>query len=497
MISYPVATTLLIVLYAVFTLRIVYKGSKKNKNIRDYALGNGFSPWVVGLSLAASVTSAATFIINPGFVALYGWSAFLAMSVVLPLGLVISLVILSKSFRKFGAHINAITLAQWVGKRYGSPKFSMLMAGLSLLLMTFIVLICVGLTKVLHSALGIQELPILASLIVFVFGYIMFGGANSMIYTNALQASVMLVVAFILLGSGAENLSEGVSSFVAKLSSIDPLLVQPFNPSSPLFRDYFEVVVANFVVGVAIVCQPHIITRSLMLRREEDMNRFLVISILVQVVFFCVLFVGFYARLANPSLVSAESQIPMDGILPAYVVERFSVSVGIVVIIGLLSAGLSTLEGIVQSLSTTLTNDMISPFAGIEDAKRLQGINRWVIVALGIVAFGWSYQQILHPNLSVAILAQNGVYAFFSAAFVPVLFGIFLKETPVQAAVGAALTAIFVHFCVYYGELSVYTTGVIRNPAVASCYAIITALLVGGGLYCFRGWFSSSVINKN
>jgi sodium/pantothenate symporter len=496
MMSYPIATTLLIVLYAVFTLRLVYKSAKKNKNIRDYALGSGFSPWVVGLSLAASVTSAATFIINPGFVALYGWSAFLAMSVVLPLGLILSLVILSKSFRKFGAHIQAITLAQWVGRRYQSPRFSLLMAGLSLLLMTFIVLICVGLTKVLQSALGVDEVFILAGLIFFVFGYIMFGGANSMIYTNALQATAMLVVALVLLGSGYEYISQGVDSFWTQLASIDPLLTQPFNPSSPLFRDYFEVIIANFVVGIAIVCQPHIITRSLMLRKAEDMNFFLVLSISVLLVFFSVLFVGFYARLANPSLTLEGTTIPMDGILSSYVVHRFSVTVGIVVIIGLLSAGLSTLEGIVQSLSTTLTNDMIAPLSGISDAAKLQDINRWVIVLLGILAFVWSYQQLLYPNLSVALLAQNGVYAFFSSAFVPVLFGIFLKETPVQAAMGAAITAIFVHFCVYYGELSFYTSGVVKNPAVASCYAIIAALLVGGLMYYFRGVFSSPVMDK-
>ena len=41
--------------------------------LADYALGNlAFSPVAVGLALAASMTSAATFIINPGFIALYG-----------------------------------------------------------------------------------------------------------------------------------------------------------------------------------------------------------------------------------------------------------------------------------------------------------------------------------------------------------------------------------------------------------------------------------------
>ncbi|MBK8671283.1 MAG: sodium:solute symporter [Saprospiraceae bacterium] len=467
-----------------FTLYIVYKGATKTKNIKEFALGNGFSPVVVGLSLAASITSAATFIINPGFVALYGWSAFLAMSIVLPLGLFISLIILSKSFRKYGSSIKALTLAQWVGKRYDSPFFSVLMAFFSLLLLTFIALICVGLTKVLSSALGADELLVLVCLVIFVFGYTMFGGANSMIYTNAIQAILMVIVAVILLTSGFEHFNGGWDAFWAKLDTIDPNMSLSFNEKSPLFRDWFEVIFCNFIVGIAIVCQPHIITRSLMLKSDEDVNKYLAVAILVETLFFFVLFAGFYARIMFPDLLNEGTPLKMDGILSAYVVKKFSVAIGITVIMGLIAAGLSTLEGIVQSLSTTITNDIIAPFTGLdENSKKLPVINKLVIVVIAIIAIVISYQQLLYPNLSVGILAQNGVYAFFSAAFVPVLFGIFVKDMPKQAAIGAAVTAMIVHFSVYYGQLTPYTTGSIRNPAVAATIAILSAVFVGIALW--------------
>lgn len=462
------------------TLYIVYRGAQKNKNIKEFALGSGFSPTVVGLSLAASITSAATFIINPGFVALYGWSAFLAMSVVLPFGLFISLIVLSKSFRKYGSSIKALTLAQWVGKRYDSSFFSILMAFFSLLLLTFIVLICVGLTKVIASAVGADELIVLVSLVIFVFGYTMFGGANSMVYTNAIQAILMIIVAVILITSGFGHFSDGINAFWSKLDALDPNMSSSFNASSPLFRDWFEVIVCNFIVGIAIVCQPHIITRSLMLKTDEDVNKYLTVAIVVETLFFFVLFAGFYARLMFPDLMVDGVPMKMDGILSTYVVKQFSVGVGIVVVLGLIAAGLSTLEGIVQSLSTTITNDIIAPFAKIkEDSSSLSIINKFVILVLGVLAIIISYNQLINPNLSVGILAQNGVYAFFSAAFVPVLFGIFIKDTPKQAAIGASITAMVVHFSVYYGQLTPYTTGAIRNPAVAATLAIVSAVVVG------------------
>lgn len=478
------ATLTLLVLYMAVTIYIVYRGARQTKNIQDFAVGKGFSPTLVGLSLAASITSAATFIINPGFVAFFGWSAFLAMSIVLPIGLFISLIILSKSFRKFGTSVKALTLAQWMGTRYQSQAMSYFMAFVSLLLITFIVLICVGLTKVIASSLQADETLVLVAIVVFVFGYTLFGGANSMVYTNTIQAILMIVVAIILIGSGSSHFEQGLSGFWDKINALDPQLSQSYNPSSPLFRDFFEVVVCNFIVGIAIVCQPHIITRSLMLKSNEDVNKYLTVAIVVETLFFAVLFAGFYARLLFPDLSVDGQAIKMDGILSTYVVKKFSIGVGILVVLGLISAGLSTLEGILQSLSTTISNDIIAPLAGWkEDVIKVKTTNRLVIVGLAVVAILMSRYQLLSPNLSVGILAQNGVYAYFSAAFVPVLFGIFFKNTPVQAAMGAAITAFVVHFSVYYGSLTPYTTGQVKNPAVASAMAIVSALMVGTVLY--------------
>ena len=497
--NYAQATYILIGIYALFALYLAYRGAKQTASMKDFAIGKGFSPVVVGLSLAASITSAATFIINPGFVAMFGWSAFFAMALVLPAGLYISLIVLSKSFRKYGSSIKALTLAQWVGTRFESRTYTRIMAVLSLLLITFIVLICVGLTKVMAGALSADELYVLIGLVVFVFGYTMFGGANAMIYTNMVQAIMMIIVAVILLSSGYSYLQNGPDQFISSLQSIDPNLTGMFNAKSPLFRDAFEVIFCNFIIGIAIVCQPHIITRSLMLRSEKDINKYLTVAIITEILFFFVMFAGLYARIEFPDLMQNGTAMKMDGILSAYVIHKFSVGVGLIVIVGLLAAGLSTLEGLVQSLSTTITNDLILPLTGNEslEENRKKQINRFVIAILAIISIIVSYDQLLHPNLSVGILAQNGVYAFFSAAFVPVLMGIFIKDAPKQAAIAATITAVVVHFSVYYGSLTPYTTGPVKYPAVAGTLAILSALAVAAMVYYFSGKKIPSFQNQN
>lgn len=480
------ATWIVIILYMIAILFFVIRGALRIKSMSDYAVGNiTFSPIAVGLALAASMTSAATFIINPGFIALYGLSGVLSFGIVMPLAIFASLILLTKGFRKYGANVNALTMAQWMGKMYNSKAYALFFAFVSLLLITFIVLICVGLTQVLANSLNADPVWVLGCVILFVFGYMMFGGANSMVYTNSIQAILMFVVAIILLSSGSSYFENGVSGFVSQLKAIGPNFADFTDPNSLFFRDYFEIIFCQTVIGIAIVCQPHIITKSLLLKNEKDVNRYLIVGILVLVVFFQVVFVGLFARLYFPDLTVNGSVIPMDGIVSTYVVSRFPVYVGILVILGLISAGLSTLEGLIQSLSSSLTSDLFNPLFGkafYKEEKRDKQeilVNKLMIVFLAVVSFVLSYQQLIAPNLSVGIFAQNGVYAYFSAAFVPVLFGMFFKDVQLKAVFSASVTALVVHFGVYYGRFLPYMQETVNNPGIASTIAILTSLTVG------------------
>ena len=490
---------ILIILYATAILFFVIRGALRTKNISDYAVGTfNFSPWFVGLSLAAAMTSAATFVINPGLIAAYGVSGVLSFGLFFPLASLVSLVVLTKSFRRYGSTVKALTLANWIGSRYNSKVYALFIGFLSVLLLTFIVLILVAITKVLSKSLNVGEMYVLAAVVVFVFGYMMFGGANAMVYTNTIQALVMVVVAIVLISSGYPYLKDGLFVFFEKLNAIDPVLTQTTNENSPLFRDFFEIMLAQMIVGAAVVCQPHIITKSLLLKEERDVNRYLFAAVVIQVLFYSVIITGLYARLTFPDLTANGKALNVDGIIPAYVVQIFSqgwvaVIIGLVVILGLLSAGLSTIEGLIQSLSTTITSDIIKPLFGKHIAKdqRYILINRLVIIGMAIASFMAARSQILHPNLSVAIFAQNGVYSFFSIAFAPIVFGIFLKNISRNTAVAGSITALVVYFIVYYalpwllntqgfsfGFFDRYFTGKVQNPAIAAASAIIFSVLV-------------------
>lgn len=245
------------------------------------------------------------------------------------------------------------------------------------------------------------------------------------------------------------------------------------------------------MIGAAIVCQPHIITKSLLLKTDSDVNKYLTVGIITEIIFFLVVITGLYARIVFPDLTVGGEALKLDGIISAYVVSEFPVFIGLIVVMGLISAGISTLEGLIQALASTITADIIQPLFG----KHIKGeeetrerktiaINKIVIAVLGVLAILISYDQLLNPKLSVGIFAQNGVYAYFSAAFVPILFGMFFKDVKKIVPIAASITAVAVHFIMYYGQVRVpFTISTGENPGVAAAVAIVCSIIVGSVLY--------------
>ncbi|MDT0630132.1 sodium:solute symporter [Rubrivirga sp. S365] len=452
-------------------------GIRRVQGFASFSVGDRrTSPVWVGLALAANLTSAATFVINPGLMYLYGLSGLLGYAVATPLGIFLGLAVLTKAFRRVGDKTAALTVPHWIADRYGSRALRFFFAGLSLLQITFLVLIVVGLTLVLSNVLGVSRPVAMAMTLGIPLVYVMWGGASAHTLTNSVQAVIMIVVAVILIGSGI-GLVVGEPGLLARLAAIDPVLAAPVNPESLLFRSVFEVFVANFAVGVAVIVQPHVMSKALYLRDERDVNVYLGVGFAALVLFFSVLAVGLYARATL-----GGDLLPPDQVVPTYLVERFGAVTRSVVTVGLVAAGFSTLEGLLVALSTIFANDVYKPFArrrGVSEEEadgRAIRFSKAFLVALVPVVAVLSWGQIVDPNLSVAILAQNGVYGLFAATFVPILFGVFVPRVTTGGVAAAAVAALLVHFGMYYGEVGPYW----NNPAVPATFALATSAAVAG-----------------
>ncbi|MFH1808572.1 MAG: sodium:solute symporter [Pseudomonadota bacterium] len=434
-----------IALYVAVTAALAYRGYRKTKSLESYAVGAGdIAPWVVGLSLSAQLTSVATFVVNPGLVFAYGTAGFLGFGLAAGLGIILGLLIFTHAFRRVGLKVAALSVPGWIGKRYDSKGLQVSFGVVSLSLVTYAVLIVVAIAHMLHLLLGVDTTWIALAVIVFVFGYVMLGGVNTHAYTNAIQAIIMLVVAVLLVGSGLPLLWQGEGLF-ARLAAQDPVLVAVTNPQSLYFRNLFEVFVCNFVVGLALVCQPHILSKALYLKQDRDVRRFLAVGLGAGLFFLMVMSVGLFARLELPATVA------IDKVVATYIVSHFTPGLTVLISIGILCAGISTLEGILLGLTTIVSTDLYLTVFG----SRLQGLDaetrglkalrvgRWSYLVLGLVTFGLSRWQIVDPvGGSVAIFAQYGVYLLITASIWPLAAGMFLPGARRHAVVAGTAVAL-------------------------------------------------------
>jgi SSS family solute:Na+ symporter/sodium/pantothenate symporter len=470
----------LLILYAAIIVFLAWRNRRKSTDIESFSVGSRrVPPLFVGLSLAANMTSVATFVINPGLIHAYGWSGVVGYGMAAPLGIFIGLIVTSKRFRRVGDKFTVLTVPQWLGERYGDRRLTVFFALASMLQITFLVLIVTALVLVLMTVLQIGMWPALLMVVVFTFGYILFGGASLHIWSNSVQAITMLAVAVILVASGAAIFGGGLAGFFGSLDAVAPHFGSTTNPDSLLFRDLFEVIVANFIIGLAIIMQPHIISKSLYLRSERDVNTYLVTAMVAGTVFTAVLLVGLYAR------IELGGNLPPDRVVATYIATGFAPGLRAFIMLGVLAAGFSTLEGVILALSTIFGNDFYGTIARARGmaADRLNSqllkVGRIFLITLAPITLFLAWRQIVAPSLSVAIFAQNGIYGLFAATFAPVLFGIFSKRTSAPLAFGAAVTALVVHFGMYYGGITHYH----NNPAVpAACALVISTLVMAIGV---------------
>ena len=505
----------LFALYVVATLVLAWMGQKKTDSLESYALGHGdMSPWVVGLALAATMTSTATLVINPGIVFAYGLSAVLGYGVSAGLGLAVGIVVLSKGFRRYGTRHRILTVPHWIGTRYGDRRLTLFFAFVNLLLLAMAVLICYAMAGLLVATLDLTSLVgprafevALAGVVLFVFAYVFFGGTYAHAYTNTVQGLVMLVVAVALVGSGF-HLFDG--HFLERLGAIDPNLATAVNPGSLLFRNLFEVFGVNLVVGFALALQPHFLVKSLYVKTERAVNQYLALAIVAGVVFNLVLLCGLYARIDASEAVAqfmASSGMGIDGVMPAYIVHAFGPVTQTLISIAILAAGMSTLDGLLVALSAIFANDVFlvlrrrgvggagsadEPAADAAQERERQlafRVGRWSLVVFGVLAFVLSLGQHYGKHFSVAIFAQEGIYALFAATFVPLLFGMFGRSDGPPLSKGwvlaAAVVALGVHFTFRYAKLTLLTAADWTNPGLTATYAIAVSLVVAGA-----GWMA-------
>lgn len=469
-------------IYLIGTAYLGWLGHRKTDDFGSFAIGKGdLSPIQVGVTLAAATASAATFIINPGFVYVHGLAAFMHLGISVFLGIVLMLAVLSFRFRRIGAEAGALTIPDWIGKRYNSSGFSLYFAIINLLAVAFVVLLVGGISIVMQKLLGVNNVTALVITLVFVTAYVLFGGTYAHVYTNMFQGFLMIGVTILVLASGIWLMLEN-GDIWATIGQKDGNLLKWVNPESNLYNDWFSVYASGFLIGGGLVCQPHILTKALYVKSDQAVRRYIVVFSIVFFLFTLLLLAGFWAHIAvsGDQLIDASTgAFRQDLVMTVYLQQVFPDWLFTVISVVLLAAAMSTLDGLLVGISTITANDLVlnilargrNQWSQAEQMRLALRVGHIVLVAMAILVFFVA----LNPPQLLGIFGQVGVYGLVLAAVPPLLAGVLYQQPRIKVVWGLSALALIIHFGLYFFGESLFpkSTLAFANPGLTAAIALL------------------------
>jgi sodium/proline symporter len=369
----------------------IFSATKKQNTVTDYLLANrSVNPWLVALSAMATGQSGLLFIGQVGFAYEVGVSS-LWLLIGWVIGDYLAWWFVFKKLRQQSESINADTVSAFLGQeKTGFRWITFISAVITLIfLSTYAAAQLIAGSKALNGVFGWNyELGIIIGAFIVAI-YCFSGGIRASIWTDTVQAAIM-IVSLVILAITALWQCGGFNGLWTSLNTIDPSLID-FSPPERQFGVipfFFGWIVAGF----GVVGQPHIIIRAMSINSPDKLGFTRNLKTCCGLInSLSATLIGLTARILLPDLLTngdPEMALPelSLSLLPAFMVG--------LMLAGLFSATISTADSQILSCSAALTQD-IAPKVG----QSYLGVK---IGTLSVTAF----------ILAIALGGSNNVFAF-------------------------------------------------------------------------------------
>ena len=366
--------------------------SRRNNTTEEYFVGNrAFSGWVIGLSMLGTIISSATFLALPAAAYVLDWRQ-LSINLVLPFIAIIAIVVFIPFFRQ-GKLTSAF---EYLGNRYGvAPRIYGTCSFIAMQLIRMAqILFLVSLPIQFLTGAPIELVIVGAG--IFIAFYTIAGGIEAVIWTDVIQAMILIlggILCFVLM---AIDLPGGVGQIIEigraqnkfSLGSFDWDLTE---------RTFWTVAILGVVNWLMIYGgDQNMVQRYAAARSTREARKatalYSAIALPMWTLFF---FVGtslfaYYTTFPDPHV----AELDADQVLPYFILKEVPAGVAGIVISAVLAAAMSSLDSGINAISTVSVVDLMKPYLarGREDKYYLRSA-RWIafavtlLVILGAILF--------------------------------------------------------------------------------------------------------------
>ena len=422
----PIAILITIAAYFVILFTISYIAGRKADN-EGFFVGNRKSTWyVVAFAMIGSSISGVTCVSVPGMVAASGFS-YLQMVLGFVAGQIIIAFVLIPLFYR----MNLVSIYEYLENRFGISSYKtgawfffiskMLGAAVRLFL------VCLTLQLLVFEPF---HLPFILNVIItvaLVWLYTFRGGVKSLIWTDSLKTFCLVVSVVLCIYYIASDLHLGFGSMIATISENDFSRMFFFDDVNDK-RYFFKQFLAGVFTMIAMTgLDQDMMQRNLSCKNFKDSQKNMITSGISQffvILLFLMLGVLLYIFTARQGIENPEKS---DELFPMIATgDYFPAIVGVLFIIGLISAAYSAAGSALTALTTSFTVDILGAKNKAENelVKIRKRVHIGMAVTMGVVIFVFN----LLNNTSVI----DAVYILASYTYGPILglfaFGIFTKK---------------------------------------------------------------------
>jgi len=347
-----------VAVFVAYLLGIVLFGSsfyRKNKSARAFTLGNQSIPgWVVALSIFATFVSSISYLALPGQAYLTNWNAF-AFSLSIPFASYMAVRFFVPLYRS----VNSPSAYTYLENRFGpwAKIYVSVMYLLTQLMRAGTILFLLAL--LVHTLLHWNMTTIIVVTGFSVMLYSLLGGIQAVVWTDAIQAIILIVGALFCMGTLVFSMPEGAGQIFEIAAASDKFSLGSF--STNLTGSTFWVVL---IYGIFINLQNYGIDQNYIQRymtsgSEKQAKRSALFGGLLYVPVSAVfLFIGtalyaFYQ--ANTGLLPEST--PADKVFPWFIANQLPVGFTGFLIASVFAAGMSTISTSINSSATVILTD--------------------------------------------------------------------------------------------------------------------------------------------
>lgn len=353
----PISILICVVIYSLLLFFITWLTSRNATN-SGYFLGNKTSPWyVVAYGMIGASLSGVTFMSVPGWV---GSTQFSYLTVVL--GYLAGYAVIATVLLPLYYRLQLTSIYSYLEQRFGRSSYR---TGAFFFLLSRTIgasfrmfLVVTVLQAFVFDALGVPFIFTVAGFILLILLYTYEGGIKTIIWTDTLQTTFMLlgVVISVILISQQLNFSFGEMVQAVKSSEYSQVLFFDFNDKRFFLKQFVS---GAFIAIVMTGLDQEMMQKNLSCKNigEAQKNMFTFSFVLVFVNFlFLSLGALLYIYAKNKGI---EIPAKTDELFPLIALKYLGPFAGLVFIIGLISAAYPSADGALTSLTTSFCIDFL------------------------------------------------------------------------------------------------------------------------------------------